>query len=525
MDIHEALQPLDFAVIIVYLIVLLGLGAWVSLRNKGAQEDLFLGGRSLPWYNVGLSIFGTNIGPSFLIASCSIAYVSGVVGANFEWLAWWFLMLLGMLFVPHYMRTKVDTMPQFMLRRFGPRVYSFLSYYALFTTMLMWLGGSLYAGGTLLSQIMAWPLWLSVVSLAAVSLILAAVGGLVAVVVTDSFQSVLMIIGAATLTIIAFSHVGSVSALLDNTPADYWQLFRGADDDVYPWHAVVLGYPVLAVWFWCTDQTIVQRALGARDLRQAQLGVVFAGFLKIIPPIIFMLPGILCFVLHPDLANPDEAFMTMVTNYLPVGMTGLIVAVLIAALVSTVDSGLNSFSTVFTLDIYVGRYRPNATPSEIKWVGRLSMIGVAVLAILAALSMEGVGKNMFELLQGIISFIAPPMGAVFLIGVLWRRATSTAAYATLILGSTVSLSVGLMHFKHWPAEDFWPNHLLLAFYLFAGIVAFMVITSLLTQKSPDEEDIPTLRETYAEMDVSPRLVWALWGGLAAIMMTIYVVLN
>ncbi len=525
MDIHEALQPLDFAVIIIYIIALLGLGTWVSLRHKGAQQDLFLGGRTLPWYNVGLSIFGTNIGPSFLIASCSIAYMSGVVGANFEWLAWWFLMLLGMLFVPHYMRTKIDTMPQFMLRRFGTRVYGFLSWYALFTTVVLWLGGTLYAGGVLFSQIMAWPLWLSVIFLAAISLLLTAVGGLVAVVVTDSFQSILMIIGSATLTLIAFSHVGGVSELVAATPDDYWQLFRGADDDVYPWHAVVLGYPVLAIWFWCTDQTIVQRALGARDLRQSQLGVVFAGFLKIIPPFIFMLPGILCFVLHPDLADPDEAFMTMVTNYLPVGMTGLIVAVLIAALVSTVDSGLNSFSTVFTLDIYVSRYRPDATPAEIKWVGRVSMVGVAILAILSALSMEGVGKNMFELLQGIISFIAPPMGAVFLIGVLWRRATSAAAYSTLVLGSIVSLSVGLMHFKHWPAEDFWPNHLLLAFYLFAGICSFMVILSLLTRNSPEEEQMPTLSQTYAELDASPRRIWVLWGILAVIMTAIYLTLN
>lgn len=525
MDIHEALQPLDFAVIAIYIVALLGLGAWVSIRNKGAQADLFLGGRMLSWYNVGLSIFGTNIGPSFLIAACSIAYVSGVVGANFEWLAWWFLMLLGMLFVPHYMRTKIDTMPQFMLRRFGQRVYGFLSWYSLFTTMLLWLGGTLYAGGVLLSQIMAWPLWLSVILLASISLLLTAVGGLVVVVVTDSFQSILMIAGSATLTLIAFSHVGGISELIESTPDDYWQLFRGADDDVYPWHAVVLGYPVLAIWFWCTDQTIVQRALGARDLQQSQLGVAFAGFLKIIPPFIFMLPGILCFVLHPDLSDPDEAFMTMVTNYLPVGMTGLIVAVLIAALVSTVDSGLNSFSTVFTLDIYVKRYRPDASPAEIKWVGRLAMVGVALLSILAALSMEGVGKNMFDLLQGIISFIAPPMGAVFLIGVLWKRATSKAAYATLVAGSIVSLSVGLMHFKSWPSAEFWPNHLLLAFYLFAAIVAFMVVVSLLTVKSPDQEDMPTLRETYAEMGVSPRLVWILWAILAVIMMTIYVAFN
>ena len=525
MDIHESLQRLDFIVIIVYIVLLLALSAWVTLKNRGAQEDLFLGGRSLRWYNVGLSIFGTNIGPSFLIASCSIAYTSGMVGANFEWLAWWFLMLLGMLFIPHYLRTRIDTMPQFMLRRFGTPVYNFLSWYALFTTVILWLGGTLYAGGVLFSQIMAWPLWASVIFLALISVVITAAGGLVAVVITDSFQSVLMILGSTVLTVIAFTQVGSLERLVDGVPADYWHLLRPADDDVYPWYAVLLGYPVLAIWFWCTDQTIVQRALGARSLRQSQLGVAFAGYLKIIPPFIFMLPGILCFILHPDLSNPDEAFMTMVTHYLPVGMTGLIVAVLIAALVSTVDSGLNSFSTVFTLDIYVKRYRPAASPAEIKWVGRLAMVAVAILAVLIALSMEGVGKDMFRLLQGIISFIAPPMGAVFLIGVLWKRATAKAALATLYLGSAVSLSVGLCHFRHWPNENFWPNHLLLAFYLFAGIVAFMIIASLLTQKSPEEEDMPTLKETYATMDEKPRLVWILWGVLAAIMLSIYVIFD
>jgi len=525
MNIHESLEQLDFIVIVVYVVVLLGIGMWASLKNKGAQEDLFLGGRTMPWYNVGLSIFGTNIGPSFLIASCSIAYTSGMVGANFEWLAWWFLMLLGMLFIPHYMRTKIDTMPQFMLRRFGTRVYNFLSWYALFTTVILWLGGALYAGGVLFSQIMAWPLWVSVIFLAAISLTLTAVGGLVAVVVTDSFQSVLMIIGAATLTVIGFMEVGSWDRLVSSVPDDYWNLMRPADDDVYPWHAIVLGYPVLAIWFWCTDQTIVQRALGAKSLHESQLGVVFTGYLKIIPPFIFMLPGILCYVLHPDLANPDEAFMTMVTNYLPVGMTGLIVAVLIAALVSTVDSGLNSFSTVFTLDIYVKKYRPQATQAEIVWVGRVVMFAVAILAILIALSMEGVGKNMFELLQGIISFIAPPMGAVFLIGVLWRRATATAALATLYIGSFVSLGIGLCHFKHWPSAEFWPNHLLLAFYIFAGICAFMVTVSLLTEKSPEEEDMPTLKDTYAEMGESPKVVWWLWGGLAVIMLALYIVFD
>ncbi|NOX56257.1 MAG: sodium/solute symporter, partial [Planctomycetes bacterium] len=364
MEIHQALQPLDYAVILGYVTVLLSIGMWVSFRRRGAQ-DLFLAGRSLGWANVGLSIFGTNVSPSFMIASCSIAYSTGMVAANFEWLAWLFLMLLAMLFVPYYLATGISTMPQFMKRRFGPATYEFLSWYALFTTIILWLGGTLYASGVLLSQIMNWPVWISIVVLTVIATSFTVAGGLAAVVITDSFQAILMILGSAALTVIAFNKVGGFGPLLDRVPADYWKLIRPVGDKDFPWHAMFLGYPVLGIWFWCTDQTIVQRVLGARDVRQGQLGAVFAGFLKILTPLIFMMPGILCFLLHPELDDPDEAFMTMVTQYLKPGMVGLIVAVLIAAVISTIDSGLNSFSTVFTLDIYVRRLRPEATPSEV----------------------------------------------------------------------------------------------------------------------------------------------------------------
>ena len=521
-DIHRALEPLDYIVIAAYVTVLITIGMWVSIRRRGA-EDLFLAGRSLGWPNVGLSIFGTNISPAFLISVCGVAYSSGMVSANFEWLAWWFLMLLAMLFVPYYINTKISTMPQFMKLRFGQPTHTFLSWYALFTTILLWLGGSLYAGGVLLSQIMNWPLWTSVLTLTVVATSFTVAGGLAAVVITDSFQSVLMIVGAASLTVIGLVEVGGVAALVDGAPADYWTLIRPADDAVYPWPAMFLGYPVLATWFWCTDQTIVQRVLGAKDLRHGQLGAVFAGFLKILPPFIFMLPGILCFVLHPGLKDPDTAFMTMVTNHLPVGMVGLIVAVLIAAVISTVDSGLNSFSTVFTLDIYTRMFRPQATTREIKSVGRAATIVAAAIAVGCALAMETLARGMFDLLNGIIAFIAPPMTAVFVIGVLWKRATAKAAISTLVVGSIVSLSVGVFHFK--AEQGTLPHYLLLSFYLFAGIATFMVVVSLLTRNSPTEVNLPLLKETYAEQGTHPKFVWCLWGVLALIMLGIYVVFN
>ena len=442
-------------------------------------------------------------------------------------------------------------------------------------------------------------------------------GGLAAVVITDSFQAVLMILGSAALTLIGLWKVGGVAVLVDKVPADYWQLFRPANDLTYPWHAMLLGYPVMGIWFWCTDQTIVQRVLGARDVRQGQLGAVFAGFLKILTPLIFIVPGIVCYALYPNLENADKtAFMKMVTTCLDPetvgmsGMIGLIVAVLIAAVISTIDSGLNSFSTIFTLDIYARRFRPDATETELKWLGRIVTIAVACVAIVFALVIGTVEATLFDLLQSIIAFIAPPMAAVFTIGVLWRRATAKAAITALLVGSAVSISVGVCQLAKWPAMEqgvltlsgtdsaehyeqvlrtvayrnsakepslsprqitivardgdesielnvatvevcdtpqkrptpvaaeatleglsgrqlegitvtianlengdaevlwaetdgtgisigyknaFWPHYLLVSFYLFAGICALMVVVSLLTGNSPDEEQLPNAR--------------------------------
>ena len=212
MDIHSKLTTLDFVVIAVYIVTLIAIGMWVSFRRRGAN-DLFLGGRSQGWGVVGLSIFGTNINPSFLISSASIAYVSGFAAANFEWLAWWLMMLLAMLFVPYYMNTRVSTMPEFINRRFGHGPYRFLSYYALFTTLVSWLGAVLYTGGLLFSQIMGWPLWVSLVALTAIAASFTVAGGLAAVMITDAFQTVLMIAGAATLTLIGLHEAGGIAAL------------------------------------------------------------------------------------------------------------------------------------------------------------------------------------------------------------------------------------------------------------------------------------------------------------------------
>ena len=538
MNIYNKLQTLDFIVIGLYLLMLIVIGVVVSYRRRN-EDDQFLGGRSFGWFNVGLSVFGTNVNPSFMIASASAAYTVGMVVANFEWLAWPFLMLLAMVFAPHYLNTKITTMPQFINKRFGPKAADFLSWYALLTTMVLWLGGALYLGGLLFSQIIGWQLSTSVLFLMVISTFLTVAGGLAVVMVTDSFQSILMIIGSATMAIIGFYHIGGLQKLLNAVPPEKWTLFRPMSNPDYPWHAILLGYPVMGVWFWCTDQTIVQRVLGARDLRQGQLGTVFTGFLKIITPFIFVMPGFFCFILHPDI-KPDSAFITMVGNYLPQGMKGLIIAVIIAALISTIDSGLNSFSTIFTLDIYKRKFHPKASDKHIKFAGRLVTIIIAIVSIGVALGLGKAGKNLFDLIQSLISYFAPPMAAVFLVGVLWKRATAKAATITLYVGTFASLTIGMLDIMKWPAPGFiyWPgwlidlyflpaaiHFLLRAFVLFGLICLFMMFVSVITKHSDTECILPSPLETYRKNQSQTKDVWLGWALLAVIMTGIYILFN
>jgi solute:Na+ symporter, SSS family len=523
MPIHGMLVGWDVAVIVVYITALLTLGFWVSFK-KGHSEDLFLAGRRLGWANIGFSIFGTNISPGMMIGSCGVAYASGMVAANFEWLAWPFLMLLGMVFLPHYLNTRISTMPEFMLKRFGSNCREFMAYFTVFATLWVWIGGTLFAGGILLGQILDWPLWVSVIVLAVIATSFTITGGLMAVAITDTFQSILMIVASTVLTTICFLKVGSLDNLMHGVPESFWHLFKPATDSDYPWYAVLLGYPTLAIWFWCADQAIVQRALGGRDLHQGQVGTWFVSILKIITPFIFFLPGILCKILQPNLAKPDEAYMTLVKTYMPVGMVGAIVSILIAASVSMISGGLNSLSTVLTLDIYCKKFRPNPTQKETLWLGRITTLLACVLGILIAIAFGTIKNlNLFALGQAMLSFLSPSLGVVFIVGVLWKRATGTAAFLTLVIGNIVSMSLGTCYLFIWPGAKFWPHYLMMAFYLFVGMTILMIIISLCTTPDPSHQ-LPSIREAYRKEKAS-RSVWLLWAVVGVLMVVLYIIFN
>lgn len=524
-QISSFLVPVDYVVVIVYLLLMLGYGYYISFiqpRNKDA--NLFLAGKSLGWFSIGLNMWGTNVGPSMLIASASIGFTTGVVAGNFAWYAFLFILLLAVFFAPRYLGANVQTLPEFMGKRFGDSTRNILAWYTLVTILISWLSLTLFAGGILVRQLLDLPMMTSVVIMVVLSAFFAAAGGLKAIAYTNVFQMILLIAVSLLLVVLGLHKVGGIGELLQHTPGNYWNLFLPATDANYPWIAILLGYPIMGVWFWCTDQSMVQSVLGAKSLKQGQLGANFIGWLKILDVPLFILPGIICFVLYPELKNPDEAYMTMVTQLFPAGLRGLIIVVLIAALISTIGSALNSLSTVFTMDIYVKKYVPQATESQIIKIGRWVVVIGSVLSVAITVAIDSIkGLNLFDVFQSILGFIAPPMTVVFLYGVLWKKITTKAANFVLTVGTFISLGVGVLYLWVIPKTVFeWPHFLLVSFWLFVVLSVLLIVISV-TDRSDKNGDVSVLKTD--EKAKPGKLVNLLWLMLVVVMVLLYVVFN
>lgn len=519
---NVSLASIDYLVLLAYVVALFCVGFYLGKKKQKNNADIFLGGRSLKWWQIGFSLFSANAGPTMLIGFASVGFSHGVVGSNFEWLAWIFLMMLAMFFLPHYLSTKISTMPQFLQLRFGQRSYKFLVIYSLISILVVWLGGALYAGGLIISEIFDWSLIQSMIIVAAIATSFTAIGGFKAVVRTGIFQSVIIIISSIILAYLGIHKIGGISKLLEQTPKDYWILLKPASDPEYSWVAVLAGYPVVAIYYWCADQTIVQKLLGAKDIRQGQYGAMFIGALKIIMPLIFIFPGIMCFVLFRDIASPDTAYVTMVKQLMPHGLLGLCVAALIAALIDTVSSALNSFSTVFTLDV-VGQYK-KLDDKSLRRLGKWVTVGAAIMAIGIAVLFSHSGKGFFDLIQGLVSILAPPLSVVFLAGIVWNRVNNIAAEVVLYGGGLVCIIVGVCYVTGYPYKAFWPHFLMLSVYLFLALAAILIVITLAT-KPPANNVLPSLVETNRKSGHNAGKVWRGWAILAVVMIIIYWIFN
>ncbi len=315
------LHGFDIAVIAAYFLVLAGIGYWAARREKNVSADFFLASRDVGWFAVGASLFASNIGSEHLVGLAGTGAASGLAVGHFEWLACFMLLLLGWLFVPFYLRSGVYTMPEFLERRFNPAARSYFTWVSIIGYVLTKISVTLFAGGIVMREVTGYSVWTSAVILIVVTGIYTVLGGLRAVIYTEVMQAVVLIIGSATMTVLGLQAVGGWSGLEARVPADFFSMWKPMNHPNFPWTGIVFGAPILGVWYWCTDQHIVQRVLAAKNVSAARTGTIFAGFLKILPVFIFVLPGIIAAALYADIrgGSADAAYPALVTRLLPAG--------------------------------------------------------------------------------------------------------------------------------------------------------------------------------------------------------------
>jgi SSS family solute:Na+ symporter len=530
------LETIDWVVIAAYFAIIVGLVRWTMKRQQKTSTDYFLAGRHLGWFIIGASIFASNIGSEHLVGLAGTGATDGVAMAHYELHAWC-LLVLGWVMVPFYMRSKVFTMPEFLERRYSPAARTVLSLISLVAYVLTKMAVGIFAGGVVFAVLLPEmnflgmdSFWVGSILVVVITGLYTVAGGMRAVAYTEALQTIILIVGSALVTIFGLQALGGWSQLRAIVDPDMFNLWKpivpaGMEgtwapvreagrmawyfNDNYPWIAMLFCAPIIGLWYWCTDQYIVQRALGAPNETQARRGSIAAAFFKLLPVFIFIIPGIICFALAKSGANtflqqqligPDgkiirdqaqQAFPLMVAHVLPVGVRGMVVAGLLAALMSSLAGAFNASSTLFTIDFY-SRFRPNVSQEKLVWVGRVAT-GVMVLIGLLWIPVIKGGKGLYDYLQGVQAYLAPPIFVVFFLGVFVKRLNAKGCLAALITGFAMGLfrlaidtPVKLVEGFHYEAGSFlWVvNNVFFQYYsilILIVCVAVALIVSYVTE--------------------------------------------
>ncbi|HPG41975.1 MAG TPA: sodium:solute symporter [bacterium] len=501
------IMPVDIVVIIVYLVGIVALGIWAGLRKKQGHgaNDYFLAGKSLGWPMIGMALFATNISCVHLVSLAQAGYDTGLLMGNFEWMAAFTLVLLGLFFAPFYIRSRVATLPDFLEKRYCRQCRDWLAVLSMISAITIHIGFSMVTGSIVLHGMFGINIWVSIVAMAVLTGLYTIIGGLMAVVVTETIQTVVLLIGATIITIFAFIKVGGWSGMTStlDTAEELRKLSMlrpHGDANGMPWYAIFLGYPVLGIWYWCADQTIVQRVLGAKNENHARIGPIFAGLIKILPVFIFVLPGLVFYaildkgIMTIPVNNSKEVYALMIQYLLPAGLTGVMAAALMAALMSTVSGALNSVSTLFSYDLYK-RFRPKTTDKQLVNVGRIAAFFAMLIAI-GLVPLLNSYQSIFEGLNDIISHIAPPVTTVFLLGIFWPRASAASAKLTLWIGSGLGALIFVLKNMHRIYPDtfsFVPGFIIhtpfmmMAFYLLVVCIILQVSFTFAFPKQKHED--------------------------------------
>src|SRR5687767_13822357 len=476
------LQTLDWIIILIYFGVIAAISYWAMKKKKNSAEDYFLAGRNMGWFIIGASIFASNIGSEHLVGLAGSGATDGVALAHYELHAWC-LLVLGWVMAPFYMRSKVFTMPEFLEKRFTPKARTVLSIISLIAYVLTKIAVGIYAGGivfrALLPEINLWGMdtfWIGSILLIVLTGLYTIIGGLRAVVYTETLQTFVKIFGAILVTYYGLDALGGWDKLKEICGTEMFNLWKpivpdGVEgtwapvreetrqawyfNDKYPWPGMLLCAPIIGLWYWCTDQYIVQRVLGAPNEKEARRGSIFSGFLKLLPVFLFIIPGMICFALAKSGINADiqkelfdaqgnlirdraqAAFPLLVMHVLPVGVRGIVVAGLLVALMSALAGVFNASSSLFTMDFY-SRLRPKATQAQLVRVGRVATVVMVIIGLLWIPVIQG-AKGFYDYLQGIQAYLAPPIFVVFFFGVFMKRLNGPGCLATLLTGFVMGL--------------------------------------------------------------------------------------
>ena len=456
----NAFHWLDWTVLGLFFLGLAGIVWWVLRQKEETSADYFLAGRNAGWIAIGASIFASNIGSEHLVGLAGAGAKTGMAMAHWEIHAW-LILVLGWVFVPFYSRSMVYTMPEFLERRFSPHARSFLSIISLISYVLTKVEVTVWAGGTVFKTVLGIEtisllgqqidfFWVGAIGLVVITGLYTALGGMKSVLYTSVLQTPVLLIGSIVILIVGLNKLGGWSELMaicNAQPTGYGNdtmatLVRSSSDPEFPWTGVLFGSAIIGFWYWCTDQFIVQRVLSAPDQKQARRGTIFGAYLKILPVFIFLIPGMIAFALRQKglltMDDPDQAFPILVTSLLPIGLKGVVVGGLVAALMSSLASLFNSSSALFTVDFYK-KYVPDASEKQLVYVGRIATFVVVGLGMLWIPVMKSLGQVLYMYLQDVQSLLAPGIAAVFAMGVFTRSATGAGALWGMIAGFVLGM--------------------------------------------------------------------------------------
>lgn len=533
---------LDWSVLGVFALVLIGIIVWVSRMKEDTSTDYFLAGRDATWLAIGASIFASNIGSEHLVGLAGAGASTGMAMAHWE-MHGWLILVLGWVFVPFYARSGVFTMPEFLERRYNKTARALLSIISLVSYVLTKVAVTVYAGGIVFKQVLGIEsfmgidfFWIGAIGLVVITGVYTVIGGMKSVLYTSILQTPILLIGSLVILVVGLNKLGGWNEMMEICRAnvtplgdDMTSLMRSKNDPDFPWTGVLLGSAIIGFWYWCTDQYIVQRVLSGRDQKQARRGAIFGGYMKLLPVFLFLIPGMIAYALDQkgiiELSSSDAAFPTLVSTLLPIGVKGIVVGGLIAALMSSLASLFNSSAMLFTVDFYQ-KYRPNTSEKKLVFVGRLATVVIVILGVLWIPVMKSLGKVLYVYLQDVQSLLAPGIAAVFLLGVFWKRATASGGMWGMIVGFVLGMTrLALKVFeKSLDPEGFLhqtfvaPNWLHYCIYLFFISIAVVVVISLFTEPESEEklagltfrsaspEQKALTRSTYNNWDIANSVI-------------------